>query len=391
MNENSEIQKLLHKYILNQCTLEETNDVVDYFKKNKNSEDFPTVEDVKLLLEEIPTMDTNTADKIFSKIITDAKEIETTIIQKEKMPIQRYLSIAASIIVLLSIGWWYNQQDVVKTKSDLLINSNEITLQLANGEIQVITEGKKTKVTDSKGNLIGNQNGNKIVYDTKTALKELVFNTIKIPYGKRFELELSDGTLVHLNSGSSLKYPVTFITGKSRKVFLDGEAFFDVSKDKSHPFVVNADNLNIRVLGTHFNVSNYGEDDLTEVVLVEGSVGLYNTNENFDTNKSTLLKPGYKGSFNKKDDHISTTPVITDSYTSWMQGGLTFRNMSFKNISKKLERHYNVTIKTQNEKLNNEIFNASFKNNESIEKVLSYFDEVYGIKYTLKNNQIVIK
>lgn len=390
MNNNSEIQNLLHKFLLNKCTLEETNEIVDYYKKNKLTSDFPTHEDVKLLLAEIPEMDKETSDKVFNQVLSSAHEIEAIPIQKKRNSIRKYLSIAASILVLLSIGWFY-QQNTLKEKDNLIINSNEITLQLENGEVQVISEGKKTKVTDSKGNIIGNQNGNKIVYDTKTPLDKLAYNTIKIPYGKRFELELSDGTLVHLNSGSTLKYPVTFIAGQNRQVFLDGEAFFDVSKDKKHPFVVNADHLNIRVLGTHFNVSNYAEDDVTDVVLVEGSVGLYQTNEKFDATKNTILEPGFKGSFNKKNQRINTNPVITDTYTSWMYGGLTFRNMSFKNISKKLERHYNVSIETQNTKLENELFNASFKNNESIEKVLSYFNDVYGIKYTLKNDQILIK
>lgn len=390
MNTNSEIQNLLHKFILNKCTAEETNEVIAYYRKNKFTTDFPSVEDIEKLLGEIPEMDTVTADKIFTQILADAKEIEAVTIQKEKNSIKKYLSIAASIIVLLSVGWFY-QQNSSKPKSNPIINSNEITLQLENGEVQVITVGKKNKVTDSKGNIVGNQNGNKIVYDTNTNIDKLAYNTIKIPYGKRFELELSDGTLVHLNSGSTLKYPVAFIAGQNRQVFLDGEAFFDVSKDKKHPFVVNADNLNIRVLGTHFNVSNYSEDAITDVVLVEGSVGLYDSNEKFETNKSTILKPGFKGSFNKKDKQINTTAVITDTYTSWMQGGLNFRNMSFKNISKKLERHYNVTIESQNTKLDNELFNASFKSNESVEKVLSYFNDVYGIKYTIKNNQILIK
>lgn len=390
MTDNSEIQKLLHKFILNQCDPQESNEVVDYYRKNKLTNDFPTVDDIKLLLNETPKMDTVTADKMFSKIMTIATETENTQIKTKKTPVLKYLSIAATILVLLGIGWSY-QKEAFSQKSDpILTNTNEITLQMENGEIQVISEGKKTKVTDSKGNIVGNQNGNKIVYDTETALEKLVYNTIKIPYGKRFELQLSDGTTVHLNSGTTLKYPVKFIAGENRQVFLDGEAYFDVTKDKTHPFVVNADNLNVRVLGTHFNVSSYPEDDLTDVVLVEGSVGLHTSNEKFNADKNTILKPGFKGSFNRKDNHIDTKPVITDAYTSWIKGGLTFRNMSFKNITKKLERRYNVTIETQNTKLANEKFNASF-GDEPIEKVLSYFNDVYGIKYTIKNDQILIK
>jgi hypothetical protein len=389
MTDNSEIQKLLHKFVLNQCDPEESNEVINYYRQNKLTNDFPTVEDIKLLLTETPKMDALTADNMFSKILTVAKETENASIKTKKFPVLKYISIAASIIVLLAIGWSY-QNEVFNQKNEPIINSNAITLQTENGEIQVISEGKKTTVTDSKGNIIGNQNGNKIVYDTETALEKLVYNTIKIPYGKRFELQLSDGTTVHLNSGTTLKYPVKFIAGENREVFLDGEAYFDVTKDKTHPFVVNADHLNVRVLGTHFNVSSYPEDDLTDVVLVEGSVGLYTADEKFNEDKNTILKPGFKGSFNKKNNSIGTKPVLTEVYTSWISGGLTFRNMSFKNITKKLERRYNVTIVTQNAKLANEKFNASF-GDESIEKVLSYFNDVYGIKYTIKDDQIIIK
>ncbi|MGK4568546.1 FecR family protein [Flavobacterium sp. 3HN19-14] len=127
---------------------------------------------------------------------------------------------------------------------------------------------------------------------------------------------MSDGTVIHLNSGTTLRYPVKFIAGENRQVFLDGEAYFDVAKDKAHPFIVNADKLNVRVLGTHFNVTNYPEDDQTDVVLVEGSVGLYGSNTTFDATKNTVLKPGYKGSFNKNTSSINTKPVVTDFYTS---------------------------------------------------------------------------
>ena len=390
MNENSEIQKLLNKFILNQCTTEEINTVVSYFKKNKLTNEFPTVEDIKSILKELPEMDADTADKIFSNVLVAAKEIETTSVKIKKASYLRYIAVAASIAVLLSIGLFTYKNEFSKQENKLILKGNEITLQLSNGDIQVISEGNVVQVTDSKGNIVGNQNGNKIVYDTEAASDKLAYNTLKIPYGKRFELQLSDGTMVHLNSGTTLKYPVKFIAGQNRQVFLDGEAFFDVAKDKKHPFIVNANDLNVRVLGTHFNVSNYPEDELTEVVLVEGSVGLFKSNETFDSTKNTLLKPGFLGSFNKNDSQIASKEVNTNFYTSWMKGYLPFRNMKFKDIAKKLERHYNVTIINQNSKLADEKFYANFKD-EPIEKVLSYFNEIHGIKYTIKNNQIIIK
>jgi hypothetical protein len=389
MNESSEIKKLLHKFILNQCTVDETDEVIAYCRKNNLTSDFPTVEEVKALLGETPEMDQDTADQIFSKILVQAQGTQEMEMEPKKFPFKKYLAIAASIVVLLSIGISSYKNTISVPKSNPVINSNDITLQLANGEIQVISEGKKSEVTDADGQVVGTQNGNKIAYDTETSIEKLVYNTLKIPNGKRFELQLSDGTVVHLNSGTTLKYPVKFIAGENRQVFLDGEAFFDVAKDKKHPFIVNADQLNVRVLGTHFNVSSYPEDDLTDVVLVEGSVGMYTTHEEFNADKNTILTPGYKGSFNRNNSHINTKEVNTDLYIAWMNGGQMFRDMSFSSICKKLERHYDVTIIIKNNKLANEKFNASFTD-KPISTVLTYFEDVYGFKYTTKNKVITI-
>lgn len=392
MNSNSEIKTLLQKFVQNKCTPEEAEEVIAYYKNNQLTDDFPTVEEVQNLLDEMPKMDRQIADTIFNKILEDAKEKESVIeMPARKTNFRKYISIAASIIVLIGIGFFYKQNLVdkpVEQKFDF--KSSDIVLQLENGETQIISEQNSSQVKDAKGNIVGNQNGDKLVYENSSNPEKLVYNTIKIPYGKKFRLQLSDGTFVHLNSGTTLKYPVKFITGENRQVFLDGEAFFDVAKDKKHPFIVNADELNVRVLGTHFNVSNYPEDAATDVVLVEGSVGMYESHTEFDAAKNTILNPGFKGSFNKGNAKISTKAVITDIYTSWIDGGLTFRNMTFKNIITKLERRYNVTIINKNEKLANEKFNASFKE-ESIENVMSYFNDIHGIQYTIKNNQILIK
>lgn len=392
MNSNSEIKSLLQKFVLNQCTPEETNEVIAYYKKNQLTDDFPTVEDIQALLTETPKMDEQTANDIFLNILSASKDDETTIeLSPQKSNFRKYITIAASVVVLLGIGFVYQKENFkAKPEQKFDFKSTDIVLQLENGNTQIISENNKVEVRDADGNVVGNQDGDKIVYDDNSDLETVTYNTIKIPYGKKFKLQLSDGTLVHLNSGTTLKYPVKFIAGENRQVFLDGEAFFDVAKDKKHPFIVNADALNIRVLGTHFNVSNYPEDTATDVVLVEGSVGMYRSNEEFDAAKNTILKPGYKGSFNRENAFISTKPVITDIYTSWINGGLTFRNMTFKNIITKLERRYNVTIINKNEKLANEKFNASFSD-ESIEKVMSYFNDIHGINYTIKNNQILIK
>ena len=191
---------------------------------------------------------------------------------------------------------------------------------------------------------------------------------------------------MHLNSGSTLKYPLSFDKNKARQVFLKGEAFFDVAERKNQIFSVNTDLINVEVYGTRFNFKNYPEDSSSDIVLVEGSVGLYS---NY-SNKITRLKPGVKGSFNKSDYSITQDQINTSIYTSWINGQVVFRNESFENILIKLERIYNVEIINNSNRFN-ETFNAKIDiEKESINEVLSYFNKIYNIEYKTHKNKIII-
>ncbi|AUC85183.1 iron dicitrate transport regulator FecR [Polaribacter sp. ALD11] len=288
----------------------------------------------------------------------------------------------ALIIGLLITGYYL--QYTTKT----IIPTNAITLKLEDGSIAVIDEKSETNsFLNKKGNLLGVQKGKRLVYEKGKATKKVVYNTLSVPYGKRFELELSDGTTAYLNAGTSIKYPVKFLNGMERKVFITGEAYFKVTRDSAHPFIVNADKLNVKVLGTAFNVQAYPEDTVSEIVLVEGSVALYKDSKK--TGNKTLLTPGFKASFNRQNSAITTKKVLTGVYTSWINGELVFRNMTFENILKKLERHYNIEILNNNSKLSKTLLNASF-GNESIAVILESLKENYGIEYVISGKKITI-
>ena len=298
-------------------------------------------------------------------------------------------SVAAVFVGFLIVGYFYFQNNT--SLNNGLIPDNAITLQLEDGSIKIIEENGSVTLTDKKGSVLGRQQGNELVYSDTDDVEELVFNTLTVPFGKTFVLSLSDGTKAHLNAGSSLKYPVKFLQGQNRIIHITGEAFLDVAKDSLRPFIVNTENMNVRVLGTKFNISSYTEDDTSDVVLVEGSVSLYDALGEYNPNNNVLLKPGFKGSFDKKSNKISKVTVITSLYTSWMNGELLFRNMTFSNIIKKLERHYDVTIECHNEELSIKKFNANF-GNEPLEKVLQELKTNYGIDYEIhEKGNITIK
>src|SRR5690606_20172851 len=164
-----------------------------------------------------------------------------------------------------------------------------ITITLDNGTIETLGIDENKVVRDADGNIIGTHNKSKLTYTGVSKGEELVYNTLNIPYGKQFDVVLSDGTHVFLNSGTSLRYPVTFIKGKDRTVFLSGEAYFEVAKDEGHPFVVDANEIQIEVLGTKFNVSRYPEDSNINTVLVEGSIELQIKGNDATLSVPTLL------------------------------------------------------------------------------------------------------
>ena len=333
-------------------------------------------------------------DERDSLVSDDRRKVILGNIQKEigkentrKLWPKEILKYAAIGILLLGTGYFF--KTLVLNTSDnipLLQNENSITLEMENGSTKVINEDAQINIKNSNGSIIANQNGNELVYDNAASSEELVYNILRVPYGKKFNLRLSDGTKAYLNAGSSLKYPVNFLMGMERRVFLTGEVFLEVQKDSAHPFIVNADNLNIQVLGTKFNVNAYPEDETADVVLVEGSVQLSGDADQLD---SILLKPGFKGSYNKRTQVFDTKEVITGIYTSWMEGNLVFRNMSFQNILKKLERHYDVVIINNNERLSSEKFNASFGDDPLI-KVLENLKTTYHIDFKIDKNQITI-
>lgn len=313
-------------------------------------------------------------------------------LQRHSKPVvplwKKSMKYAAILFVLLGMFFLFQQKQSVNPEVKLA--GDEIQLVLENGEVQILKSSGADEIVLNSGQVIGNQKGTELKYDSDSGVKELVYNQIRIPYGKTFNVTLSDGTHVCLNSGSTLKFPVRFINGMKREVFLEGEAFFDVTKDKRHPFVVNANAVSVRVLGTKFNVSSYAEDKVVNTVLVEGSVALSST---VRPNEKTMLTPGYKGGFDKSGNAaFSLEKVDTRFYTNWMKGEIVFKGVGFKEIISKLERTYNVSIKNNNKALDGVKFSGAFdKNIESINDVMDAMSKIQPFNYEItKTNSIII-
>ena len=277
-------------------------------------------------------------------------------VKKKVIKLPAWTKYAASIALLLSVGYYLTQ--------DLSSHPQNGTLgEDSNFEFLAIKKEKHS---------------------------ELIFNTLYVPNGESFEMSLSDGTQVKLNSGSSIMYPIHFIEGKERIVYLEGEAFFDVTKDASHPFIVHTKNMNVRVLGTQFSVSSYENNSSTHVVLVEGAVKAYPSGEKFYSKNSVLLKPNQMVTLMKSSTALHVEEVNTKHFTSWMQKGINFRDAPFKDVLNEIERHFDVKIECETSVLKKCLFTASF-GNENLEQVLKTIQRYKYFDFSIIDNQVLIK
>lgn len=306
---------------------------------------------------------------------------------KYQFRVKRGIQYAASVIGIVGLGFLYQ---LVQNKNEVpSIDRNSVTLELDNGEIKNISLEQPQVIANTNGNLIGTKTAGEIDYSIASAAQDLGYNTLRVPYGEKFKVRLSDGTSVQLNAGSSLRYPVKFAQGENRQVYLNGEAYFEVGKDTARPFIVSSKSMSIRVLGTHFNVSAYEEEADMNTVLVEGAISVYNTAEPYIKTQTNVLKPGQKGSWYPESMRLRVEEVDTEIYTGWREGKLVIRKVLFKDIIRRLERHYDVKILNDYEALNDRVFTATF-DIETIEEVFDTFKEETFFEYRIENTEIKI-
>ncbi|MEX0314614.1 MAG: FecR family protein [Allomuricauda sp.] len=385
---DKKLEILLQGYSKGVLSQEELNELVEALSDEKNREKYRQSIEVDYLLS-VKYVDVDS--KLAYQDFLAQKSLERKKNNFTRRRKNAFIGYAAMFLGLIGLSYfiWFNDGGAVSGPK-LQIEERDITLQLENGEIKVIKEDGSSQIVDKQGRTLAEQDGRRIVYGENQNISKLVYNELHVPFGKKFRIELSDGTTVHLNSGSVLKYPVKFIAGNNRDVYIQGEAFFDVTEDKEHPFTVHAGDINVRVLGTSFNVSSYEEDLGVNTVLVSGHVSLYDSAMGYDESTSFDIQPEQMGMWDKNEKQFTSKKVDTDVYTAWISGKLIFRDMPFRVIRKKLERHYNVSIINSDEVFDENTFSGSF-DIESIEEVLETFHRNFGIQYEITDNKVIIK
>ena len=376
---NKHIKKIIFNFFENPSNPDEIEQLAQWVKDNPSS--FKESAELHYLITR--SLGQENAEQYKKELLS---KFDLLVRSKRKRR-QAWLRYAAIFIGLIGISTLL----LLRNNSPKTVGQQEVTIVLDNGTTKELSNKDASIVTRSN-NIIAEQDGSKIVYKKVSIENDdlgepLVYNTLNVPYGKKFEIVLSDGTQVYLNSGSSLTYPTAFYASGPRDVELTGEAYFTVESDSLRPFRVKTRELDTKVLGTQFNLSSYPDDETVQVVLVEGSLSVKRSN-GFEASH-LLLKPNQMAFYSNGHKELQLTDVDVSRYIAWKEGILYFKNEDFIHITKKLERHYNVAIEIKGDLLKSERYTGRFKT-ETIEEVLQGFQRIKDFAYKITNDKIIL-
>lgn len=324
---------------------------------------------------------------------------------KSKLPLQQEtkviriwprVAVAASIALVLGTGLFYLTKpkqpviQVVEKPQEIAPGGNRGILTLSNGKQIILAdisakdtiakEGEEDEVTIKMGangviTYIINPNADASKDDADS------FNTLSTPTGGQYNIVLADGTKVYLNTVSSIKYPTQF-NGNQRVVELEGEAYFEVAKNKNKPFIVKSGAQSIEVLGTHFNVHAYNNEPVVKTTLLEGSVAVTYKNQ------KAILKPGEQSNVADNLNKIKIKEVDTEATIAWKNGRFKFDNADLKTVMKQLERWYGIKVEYRGD-VSDVRFNGGTFMNKNLSEVLKVL-ELSNIKFKVEGKTIIV-
>lgn len=317
-------------------------------------------------------------------------------IENKTIQFRRFIRIAASVLIIVSLSSILylslnnRGSQYLFSEASNTTNTKNTVLTLSNGEkIEVKKEMSNISVLENEGVQIDNDTILNVPTATSSKNNELALNELVIPFGKKTMLELSDGTKVWLNAGTRFAFPQEF-TGKKRMVFLDGEGYFEVAKNKEQPFIVSSKNMNVEVLGTIFNMNSYSSDEVCETVLLEGTVNVWNDNKLIK--EKVRMSPNQKATFDASIKEMTVEPEPdAKNYIAWIDGWYKFENESLEQVFMKIGRYYNVTFQYDKIKIQNALpISGKLDLKESFKEVMLTLSKVAQIEYKIEGRNIII-
>lgn len=332
--------------------------------------------------------ESNLVDELYSRFDSTPKSPKRVVYLR---PVYRFTAVAASILLVISIAIILNNKKKAKLsvvniiEKPVLPGSQKAILKLANGQNIILDDQHPGKVANQYGISIVKNSKGQIVYSNpahSAKPADELYNTIETPRGGKYSVILPDGTVVWLNAASSLKYPLHF-SKNERRVELTGEAYFEVAHNKYQPFKVISKNQEVRVLGTHFDVKAYDDDDAVSTTLLQGSVLIHNN----ALNKSQLLVPGQQA--NLTQNNMQVGEVNTQQVISWKKGYFLFDHDNIKDIMKMISRWYDVDIRYADID-QHETFGGTFSEYSDLKGMLQNLQQLGHVHFKLEGRKITV-
>ena len=300
---------------------------------------------------------------------------------------------AASVVVIAGVSAWIllsQEPDVhnLPVAEKFEPGKAVVTLEMASG-LKYRLDTLSSVVRNNRVNVAFDNNDRVLKIKEQDSLadgatKEIGYNTINVPYGGTYTGELCDGTKVYLNSGTTLEFPSRF-DGKVRSVILKGEAYFDVARNVSKPFVVEVDEMKVKVLGTSFNVKSYVDEPGVYTTLVEGSVAILR-----DGQPEKKIKPGEQAYYNKGVGTLSIAEVDVNEFTSWKDGLFYFKDIALEEILRIVSRWYDLEVFYMNQGAKSVIYSGKLPMYSSVEDVLRKFEISGDVRFELKGRTLTV-
>jgi ferric-dicitrate binding protein FerR (iron transport regulator) len=326
------------------------------------------------------------------------------------------IAAAASVVIALTVGGYFMlrpnspRQYAAAPKNEILPGGSKAILTLANGSTIDLNEARNGDLAKTAGMTITKNDSGQVSYVADSSRPApgnhsptTAYNTITTPKGGQWHIVLADGTEVWLNAASSLHYPASF-NGTERKVELTGEGYFEVAKDKAHPFIVATDKQEVEVLGTHFNINSYNDEVSVKTTLLEGSVrvgllppssgsqpslseGHLSQRERGTNSQSVVLKPGQQASL--VQGKLNIEEVDSDDAIAWKNGKFVFADEGISSIMRKVSRWYDVDV-VYNSLPEQDSFSGSISRFETIQQVLNKIELTNKIHFKVKGRRITV-
>ena len=388
-DQKNQLQKLLEKP---EWTAEDMQWLLNYLESSGGTE-------LMQLMQKQFSDDLENPNEI-SRPVSDKllKAIHERINAKPAIPKSRILSfkriaVAASVIALILLTTFLfvgknGTNGIVKAnvnehhfKDDVSPGGDKATLILADGSTIVLDDAQNGTLAQQGNSKVIKFDG-KLSYNlTNKNTKEVVYNTISTPKGGQYQLELSDGSLVWLNATSSIHFPTSFVK-KERRVEIKGEAYFEIAENRDKPFIVTVNNAEVQVLGTHFNINAYNDEDDVKTTLLEGAVKFVNgANIN-------ILKPGQQSQLTKNGSVNVVSDVDVDEVIAWKNGLFDFENAGIETVMRQLSRWYDVEIEYNGK--TDDLFIAEMRRNIKLSDVLKALELTGKVRFEIQGKKIIV-